>query len=186
MLLLLTAFGSPLTAADAEHIDRCIAEMSRGDTGALAKVYERTHAALYGFSLFLLKNPQDAEDAVQETFVKAYQSAAQGKPMAWLMTIARNEALQLLRERRRTVAMTPEDWQEQFSDRPDFSQEDLLTLRALLETLSDEERQIVSLHALGGLKHREIADMLELALPTVLSKYHRAMKKLGKAAEEAE
>lgn len=76
MLLLLTAFGSPLTAADAEHIDRCIAEMSRGDTGALAKVYERTHAALYGFSLFLLKNPQDAEDAVQETFVKAYQSGS--------------------------------------------------------------------------------------------------------------
>ena len=73
MLLLLTAFGSPLTAADAEHIDRCIAEMSRGDTGALAKVYERTHAALYGFSLFLLKNPQDAEDAVQETFVKAFR-----------------------------------------------------------------------------------------------------------------
>ena len=131
-----------------------------------------------------------AEDAVQETYVKAYQSAAQyrsqGKPMAWLMTIARNEALQLLRERRRTVAMTPEDWQEQFSDRPDFSQEDLLTLRALLETLSEEERQIVSLHALGGLKHREIAAMLDLALPTVLSKYHRAMKKLGKAAEEAE
>lgn len=190
MLLILTALGSPLTAAETEHIDRCIAEMGRGDTGALAKVYERTHAALYGFSLFLLKNPQDAEDAVQETYVKAYQSAAQyrsqGKPMAWLVTIARNEALQLLRERRRTVAMTPEDWQEQFSDRPDFSQEDLLTLRALLETLSEEERQIVSLHALGGLKHREIAAMLDLALPTVLSKYHRAMKKLGKAAEEAE
>ena len=190
MLLILTAFGSPLTAAEGEIIDRCIARMSSGDTEALAQVYERTHAALYGFSLFLLKNAQDAEDAVQETFVKAYQSASQyrseGKPMAWLMTIARNESFKLLRERRRTVAMTPEDWQEQFSDRPDFSQEDLLTLRALLETLSDEERQIVSLHALGGLKHREIADMLELALPTVLSKYHRAMKKLGKAAEEAE
>ena len=156
MLLILTAFGSPLTAAEGEIIDRCIARMSSGDTEALAQVYERTHAALYGFSLFLLKNAQDAEDAVQETFVKAYQSASQyrseGKPMAWLMTIARNESLKLLRERRRT----------------------------------DEERQIVSLHALGGLKHREIADMLELALPTVLSKYHRAMKKLGKAAEEAE
>ncbi|MFR5781276.1 MAG: RNA polymerase sigma factor [Oscillospiraceae bacterium] len=77
MLLLLTAFGSPLTAADAEHIDRCIAEMSRGDTGALAKVYERP-TPLYGFSLFL-KNPQDAEDAVQETFAQ-YQSAAQYRP----------------------------------------------------------------------------------------------------------
>ena len=154
---------------------------------ALAARYERL---MFHVARQILPNEQDAEDAVQETFVKAFQSAAQyrsqGKPMAWLMTIARNEALQLLRERRRTVAMTPEDWQEQFSDRPDFSQEDLLTLRALLETLSDEERQIVSLHALGGLKHREIAAMLDLALPTVLSKYHRAMKKLGKAAEEAE
>ena len=154
------------------------------------KLYETVYQDLYRVAYYYLGNGADAEDAVQETFVKAYQSApqyrSQGKPMAWLMTIARNEALQLLRERRRTVAMTPEDWQEQFSDRPDFSQEDLLTLQALLETLSDEERQIVSLHALGGLKHREIADMLELALPTVLSKYHRAMKKLGKAAEEAE
>ena len=104
MLLILTAFGSPLTAAETERIDRSIAVMANGDTGALAEVYELTHAALYGFSLFLLKNAQDAEDAVQETFVKAYQSApqyrSQGKPMAWLMTIARNEALQLLRERR--------------------------------------------------------------------------------------
>ena len=155
-----------------------------------ALLYWEYRDLMFYLALRILGSQQDAEDAVQETFVKAFQSASQyrsqGKPMAWLMTIARNEALQLLRERRRTVAMTPEDWQEQFSDRPDFSQEDLLTLRALLETLSDEERQIVSLHALGGLKHREIAAMLDLALPTVLSKYHRAMKKLGKAAEEAE
>ena len=155
-----------------------------------ALLYWEYRDLMFYLALRILGSQQDAEDAVQETYVKAYQSAAQyrsqGKPMAWLMTIARNEALQLLRERRRTVAMTPEDWQEQFSDRPDFSQEDLLTLRALLETLSEEERQIVSLHALGGLKHREIAAMLDLALPTVLSKYHRAMKKLGKAAEEAE
>ena len=58
-----------------------------------------------------------------------------------------------------------------------MSQEDLLTLRALLDTLSDEEREIVTLHALTGLKHREIAALLELALPTVLSKYNRAIKK---------
>ena len=38
MLLILTAHGSPLTAAETEHIDRCIAEMGRGDTGALAQV----------------------------------------------------------------------------------------------------------------------------------------------------
>ena len=102
------------------------------------------------------------------------------------MTIARNEALMRIRGRGRTVSMSPEDWQEQFADRPDVSQEDKLTLKALLETLSDEEREIVTLHALTGLKHREIAAMLDLALPTVLSKYNRAIKKLGKSLEEAE
>jgi RNA polymerase sigma-70 factor (ECF subfamily) len=47
-----------------------------------------------------------------------------------------------------------------------------------MERLSDEERQIIVLHAVAGFKHREIGEMLDLALPTVLSKYHRAIKKL--------
>ena len=76
------------------------------------------------------------------------------------------------------MAMSPEDWMEAFSDRPDFTHEDALTLSQLMDTLSSEEREIVSLHALTGLKHREIAQLLDLALPTVLSKYNRALKKL--------
>ena len=48
----------------------------------------------------------------------------------------------------------------------------------MLSALSDEERQIVTLHALTGLRHREIAALLELPLPTVLSKYHRAIRKM--------
>lgn len=60
-----------------------------------------------------------------------------------------------------------------------------MTLLALLEALGDQERQIVTLHALAGLKHREIAAMLALPLPTVLSKYSRALKKLQLAWKEA-
>ena len=101
-----------------------------------------------------------------------------GKPAAWLMRIARNLALMRLREGKRTVAMSPEDWMEAFADRPDFTREDAELLRELMDTLRDDEREIVSLHALTGLKHREIAAMLDLALPTVLSKYNRALKKL--------
>jgi RNA polymerase sigma-70 factor (ECF subfamily) len=47
-----------------------------------------------------------------------------------------------------------------------------------MKHLSDQERQIVVLHAVSGLKHREIAAALNLPLPTVLSKYNRALKKL--------
>lgn len=50
--------------------------------------------------------------------------------------------------------------------------------------LSDQERQVVLLHAVTGLKHREIAALLELPLPTVLSKYSRALKKLRLAMKE--
>jgi hypothetical protein len=53
-----------------------------------------------------------------------------------------------------------------------------MMLEAVLSALSDEERQIVTLHALTGLRHREIAALLELPLPTVLSKYHRAIRKM--------
>ena len=49
-----------------------------------------------------------------------------------------------------------------------------------MKLLTDEERQIVVLHAVGGFKHREIAELIGLSLPTVLSKYSRAVKKLRK------
>lgn len=52
-------------------------------------------------------------------------------------------------------------------------------LRAALSVLSEQERQVVMLHAVTGLKHREIAQLLELPLATVLSKYRRALKKLN-------
>ena len=53
----------------------------------------------------------------------------------------------------------------------------------LMEALRDDEREIVSLHALTGLKHREIAALMDLALPTVLSKYNRALKKMRASLE---
>lgn len=47
-----------------------------------------------------------------------------------------------------------------------------------MEVLSDEERQIMIMHLVGNLKHKEIAKILDLKLSTTLSKYHRALKKL--------
>ena len=182
MLTILLAHTVQLSGSSAEEVDRCLARMAHGDTGALGRLYELPREAVYGYSLSITKNAHDAEDVMQETFVRAHLSAgryvSQGKPMAWLMRIARNLALMKLREAKNTVAMSPEDWMEAFADRPDFTREDAITISMLMDTLSDEEREIVSLHALTGLKHREIAAMMDLALPTVLSKYHRALKKL--------
>jgi RNA polymerase sigma-70 factor (ECF subfamily) len=55
---------------------------------------------------------------------------------------------------------------------------DKLVIQQCMSRLNDDERQILVLHAVAGFKHREIAALMDLALPTVLSKYHRAIRKL--------
>lgn len=170
-------------------MEQCIKRIAGGDQEALALLYEQTHAAIYGFALSILKNKQDAEDVLQDTYIQIWNAAvsytSEGKPLAWMFTIARNLALMRIREQSRTVAVAPEDWQSVFADEPAVNHEDRLMLASLLGTLSDEERQIVILHAMTGLKHREIADLLNLRLTTVLSKYNRALKKLRKTLKEA-
>ena len=178
----------PLSGSGSHVLDDYIAGIAEGDREALAGLYRETHTAVYGFALSLCANAHDAEDVLQDTYLQVSRAAAsyqsQGKPMAWMLTIARNLALQRIRERERTVTMTPEDWQTQFADRVTFTSEDRLVLETVLSTLGEEDREIVMLHAAAGMKHREIASLLHLPLPTVLSKYNRALKKLREAMKE--
>jgi len=60
----------------------------------------------------------------------------------------------------------------------ELPQEDKWVIQQCMEQLPDDARQIIVLHAVGGFKHREIAELLGLPLPTVLSKYHRSIRKL--------
>ena len=133
---------------------------------------------------------RDAEDILHDAYLQVWNAAGgyrrQGKPMAWVLTITRNLAISRLREHGRTEPLVQEDWQDRLADNPAVTHEDRMMLEAVLSALSDEERQIVTLHALTGLRHREIAALLGLPLPTVLSKYSRALKKLQLAWKEAD
>ena len=80
----------------------------------------------------------------------------------------------------------PEDWEPYLKSCDSVTPEDRLLIGACMERLTQEERQIVVLHAVSGFRHREIAQILQLPLPTVLSKYHRALKKLKKYVTEGE
>lgn len=185
----LTIPASP-PEADSAALDLCLSRISAGDQSALAELYDRTRSAIYGFALSLLKNVHDAEDVLQEVYLQVWQAAGRyrsfRKPMAWLLTITRNLAMSRIRDQGKTVTLSPEDWHMQFADTPAVTTEDRLVLESMLAFLTDEERQIVTLHALTGLKHREIAALLELPLPTVLSKYNRALKKLRLVLKEGE
>ena len=161
-------------------------QIASGSKEALAQLYAETKSAVYGFALSILKNSHDAEDIMQEAYIRIYANAhtykAQGKPLAWILTIVRNLALMKLREQKRITTLSPEDWEI-----PDVTygpDDNRLLVSTLLNRLTDQERQIVVLHSLTALKHREIAALLDLPLPTVLSKYHRALEKLKKSMKE--
>lgn len=183
MILVLGTMAQEARAANPNgELETLIGGIAAGSREDLAELYRRTRAAVYGLALSYLKNGAEAEDVAQDTFVKVWAAAPsyrpQGKPMAWLLTIARNLALGQLRTAARIQDLSEAEWSAFSIESDTLTAEDRTVLGAALARLSDEERHIVVLHAVCGLKHREIARFLDLALPTVLSKYHRSLKKL--------
>ena len=98
--------------------------------------------------------------------------------MAWILTITRNLCLQVLRKDGATTDLPQEEWEAFLGTSDGVSVEERVLLESCLKLLSAEERQVLMLHAVAGYKHREIARQLDMPLATVLSKYHRAVKKL--------
>ncbi|WMJ83888.1 RNA polymerase sigma factor [Oscillospiraceae bacterium LTW-04] len=188
MFCLTSTTGYHDTAPNYLELEQCIALMACKNTDALRTIYRETNSAVYGFALSILKNEHDAQDVLQETYIKMYAASSsyhpRGKPMAWILTIAKNLARMKLRERNKTSYESFEDQEQFFYEPPNLSLEDKMVLNTALKELSSQECQIVLLHAVSGLKHREISDLLDLALPTVLSKYHRALKKLKNKLSE--
>lgn len=177
---------SEYPAPDAVLLDSLIGSTASGDMEAFARLYHSTERAVYGFILSILRNRNDAEDILQDTYLNICTHAGsyqpQGKPMAWILTIAKNLARMRLREQRRTAtAETPELEPDQTVPAQD---ENRVVLDTALRILSEEERQIVLLHASAGLKHRETAALLGLPLSTVLSKYRRALGKLKRQLQQ--
>lgn len=153
--------------------------IGNGEKEAFCRLYELTGNAVFSYSLSLLCNQQDAEDAMQETYLKIRSAAhlyhPQGKPMAWILTITRNICMMKFRQQKYCPTVSMETVKEE----PDFDrikdQEDRIILETAFRVLSPEERQIIILHSVSGLKHREISGILHLPLSTVLSKYNRGL-----------
>ena len=183
MLLFMSTMDAPEDDKN-KILEKSLKRIAKGETDRIADIYDEVNSSLYGYILSFLKNPTEAEDVLQDTYVKICQSAgmykAMGKPMAWILTIARNLALMKIRSRAKFTDIEEYEWDNLSEGDSDFHVEDREVLTAAMSKLSSEESQIVMLHAVSGMKHREIADMYDMPLATVLSKYNRALKKLKK------
>ena len=166
-----------------DDLDQLILSALSGDMTALEALYDTLEGCVYALALSIVRNPSTAQDITQETFVKICTSGASFTPKgfgkAWVLKIARNLALAAYKRNTRFVDIDylPES---AFSDdnQSADAQLDHILLKAALEKLDAEERQIVLLHA-SGLKHDEIAPIVARPAATVRWKYAQAIKKLS-------
>ena len=178
-----------------EEEQRCIARTLKGDAEAFAPLVRAYEPGIYGLCYRMTGNAEDAQDLTQETFLRAFRALGsfrgESRFSVWLYRLGNNVCLDFLRRRKRSrevsLTQTDEDGQEQELELPDERYEPEARLeraelrRAVqrgLMALPEEQRQILLLREVGGLRYDEIAAALELEEGTVKSRIFRARKKL--------
>jgi RNA polymerase sigma-70 factor (ECF subfamily) len=163
--------------------------ISENDMAAFEEFYHLTERSVYAFALSILRNHEDAMDVAQDTYIKirgaAHLYQPMGKPMAWVFTIVRNLSMSKIRSRAHTEELGEEEPENNLSFSYVTDSDDRLILQSALKILNEEERKIILLHAISGYTYLEISRDIGLPLSTVLSKYHRGLKKLKKYLTES-
>lgn len=163
--------------------------IARGEEAALGTLYDRYSRPCYAFALRMLGSEPDAEEVVQETFLRAWRSAATYDPArasvsSWLLAITRNLCIDELRRRRRNAAPVAIDEALPLpaTDRTDVAAEKALDaerVRAALASLPGEQRSAIELVYYHGLTSNEVGRLLGVPAPTVRSRLRLGLLKLA-------
>ena len=162
-----------------------------GDLNAFGQLVNKYQSAVYGLAFHLVGNFADAEDLTQEAFIKAFQNLSQLKDYAkfayWLKQITANTCRRWLRQRQKEMSHLgfPHEIDEQ-SERgriatPDElveSKERIQMVRQAMNTLSENNRIVLTLFYMDGLSYQDISEFLGLPVSTTKSRLHHARKKL--------
>ena len=174
-----------------ESLDTLLERCGRGDRTAFRRLYDAQSARLYGQALRLTRQPQLAADAVHDAFLQVWQRSsrfdpARGHAEAWLASLLRYRAIDILRRRGR------ESYGVEPAEEPDTAPDALdqlvastagSELRRCLELLEEGQRRVVLMAFVDGLSHSELATRLQAPLGTVKSWVRRALIGLRRCLE---
>src|SRR4051812_39454591 len=161
--------------------DRLVEQVRRGNDAAFEVIFDRHHRGILSFCRHMLASVEEAEDAVQHTFIQAYDSMRQSnreiKLKAWLYAIARNRCLSVLRARREQAAELDDIPTAGLSDAVQ-QRTDLREMLADIQELPEEQRAALVLSELGDLSHTEIAAVVGCEASKVKSLVFQARSSL--------
>lgn len=182
-------------SADANEDVAALRAAAAGDKRAFHGLVARHRGAVFRFACALVKDTAAAEDVLQEAFVAAYRRAGtyrgEGSVRGWLLTIARRQALTALRRRSgepaRMASLETLGAEAGWGREPPCSMQQLVDRQALqvaLSGLEAAEREVILLRDIEGLSGDETAAVLDLSVPAMKSRLHRARLRLAAALIE--
>lgn len=172
-----------------------IEAIAAGNHDALGQMYDRYHRPCFSFAIRTLGAERDAEEAVQETFVRVWRSAGQydgtkASVGSWVLSITRNLCIDELRRRRRRAPETP--FLEDAPDPParERTEDEVVQkivgeeVRAALQSLPADQRSAIELVYFRGLTSQEVGQLLNAPAPTVRSRLRLGLLKLAAVLQE--
>lgn len=173
---------------------------SNGCDKALETLIKRYERKVYTYVLMMVRNPQLAEDLVQDTFVKVLRSLKDGgyaednKFVSWLMRIAHNLVIDYFRQNKKRNEVSNDSYEFDLLNTPRFSDTNveqnmvygqmLGEVRNLVDALPLDQREVVLLRYYGNLSFKEIAELTEVSINTALGRMRYAIINLRKVIEE--
>jgi RNA polymerase sigma factor (sigma-70 family) len=167
-----------------------LAGLAAGQTGAAAAFVRRYQARVYGLVITIVRDPGTAEDVAQETFVRAWRNAGtydprRGRVATWLLTIARNAAIDAMRARR-PEPLDPEIVAARLQQAGGAVDEGVPPderVRGALAELPEPQRRALFLAAFAGRTAREIGELENAPVGTIKTRIRAAMLKLRDSLE---
>jgi RNA polymerase sigma-70 factor (ECF subfamily) len=173
-----------------------LAQVARGDRTAFAKLYDVVSGRLFGIIGRILPRAELAEDALQETFMRIWQRASSydetiASPMAWMATIARNQAIDLKRRSAERLAAAASELDETLADESPDPESlagqagDLRRLGECMQGLPNERQQLVLLAYRQGFTREELATRFKRPVTTIKTLLRRSLIALKECLDGA-
>ncbi len=179
-------------ASDPQRLVALLARSSRGDEQAFAELYDLTASRVHGLARRVVRDPAQAEEVAQEAYLEIWRQsarfdAARGSALAWMLTIVHRRAVDRVRsaesaqERDQRYAAVGDGPEYDVVDEEVTTRMESARVRRALDSLTEVQREAVTLAYYGGYTHREVADLLDVPLGTVKTRMRDGLIRLRDA-----
>ena len=181
-------------AREPNNVEAILGRVAVGDPGAFERLYDVMASAVYGVARRVVRDPNRAEDVVQDVFLEVWRKApsfdnARGSGKTWIMTIAHRRAVDAVRRneshKRYDASAVPEDVSHDEPVEALIHHEEHDAVRTCLETLTEIQLESVRLAYFNGYTYSEVATLLEKPLPTIKTRMRDGLIRLRDCLEGA-